>query len=163
MINKVILLGNIGKDPDVNYIQPDVAVAKFPLATDESFKRKDGEWENRSTWHNIVAWRYTAQYAEKNIRKGQLVYVEGKIQTRKYEDKNGQERYITEIIANTIRILNKRDGSDSNSNSDYNNNQSNDQNTSAPQYEKPRNESNPVENEDPFTTDDGAEDDGLPF
>ncbi len=161
MINKVILVGNIGKDPEVNYIKPDVAVAKFSLATDESFKRKDGEWEKRSTWHKIVAWRYTAQYVENNIRKGQLVFVEGKIQTRKYEDKNGQERYITEIVANTIRILNKRDGSGSNS--DYNNTQENDQNTSAPQYDKPRNEANPVENEDPFTTDDGAEDDGLPF
>jgi single-strand DNA-binding protein len=160
MINKVILLGNIGKDPDVNYIQPDVAVAKFPLATDESFKRKDGEWENRSTWHNIVAWRYTAQYAEKNIRKGQLVYVEGKIQTRKYEDKNGQERYITEIVAHTVRILNKRDGSDSSSSS---NPQENTQSNNAVQYDKPKNEANPVENEDPFTSDDGAEDDGLPF
>ncbi|MEA1874885.1 MAG: single-stranded DNA-binding protein [Bacteroidota bacterium] len=160
MINKVILLGNIGKDPDVNYIQPDVAVAKFPLATDESFKRKDGEWENRSTWHKIVTWRYTAQYAEKNIRKGQLVYVEGKIQTRKYEDKNGQERYITEIVAHTVRILNKRDGTDSNSS---NTPQENTQSNNAVQYDKPKNESNPVENEDPFTADDGAEDDGLPF
>lgn len=171
MINKVILVGNIGKDPDVNYIQPDVAVAKFPLATDESYKRKDGTWENRSQWHNIVAWRSSAQYVENNIRKGQLVYVEGKIQTRKYEDKNGQERYITEIVVSNLRILNKRDGSEGNFGGDTQNTAQTQQNQgnqySAPQTpqtpQAPQAPQNPV-NDDPFGggIDDGG-DDGLPF
>lgn len=163
MINKVILVGNIGKDPDVNYIQPDVAVAKFPLATDESYKRKDGNWENRSTWHNIVAWRNTAQYAENNIRKGQLVYVEGKIQTRKYEDKNGQERYITEIVANSVRILNKRDGSEGNYSAGNSQQAASPNNAQTNNYSAPTNDPKPVQNDDPFGNDGGNVDDDLPF
>jgi single-strand DNA-binding protein len=154
MINKVILLGNVGKDPEVNYIQPEVAVAKFSLATDDSYKRKDGTWENRSQWHNIVAWRYNAQYVEKNIRKGMLVYIEGKIQTRKYEDQNGQDKYITEIVANTIRVLNKRENSEG---QNFNSQDS----ANAPQVSQTQ-QQNVTKNEDPFTKNSDSEDD-LPF
>lgn len=159
MINKVVLVGNVGKDPEVNYIQPDVAVANFPLATDESYKKKDGTWENRSTWHNIVSWRFTAQYAEKNIRKGQLVYVEGRIQTRKYEDKNGIERYITEILANTIRIMNKRDGSEGNPSG------GNFQAATSQESSNTQSATNTSQatNDDPFGGGMDNGDDGLPF
>jgi single-strand DNA-binding protein len=162
MINKVTLVGNVGKDPDVNYIQPDVAVAKFPLATDESFKRKDGTWDNRSQWHNIVAWRFAAQYVENNIKKGQLVYVEGKIQTRKYEDQNGQEKYITEIIANTIRILNKRDGSEQGSGNTPDNQYQGEPNTQSEPLQNQNNQTM-AQNDDPFLSENEGGDDGLPF
>ncbi len=158
MINKVILLGNVGKDPDINYIQPDVPLAKFPLATDESFKRNDGEWENRTEWHNVVAWRNTAKYVEGRIKKGMQVYIEGKIQTRKYEDQNGQEKYITQIVAQIIRIINKRGMDD-----DTQQNQPPQAATDdAPKKENvpPQNESAP--NEDPFS-EENNEDDDLPF
>jgi single-strand DNA-binding protein len=158
MINKVILLGNVGKDPDINYIQPDVPLAKFPLATDESFKRNDGEWENRTEWHNVVAWRNTAKYVEGRIKKGMQVYIEGKIQTRKYEDQNGQEKYITQIVAQIIRIINKRGMDD-----DTQQNQPPQAATGdAPKKENvpPQNESAP--NEDPFS-EENNEDDDLPF
>lgn len=182
MINKVILVGNVGRDPEVNYIQPDVAVARFSVATDESYKKKDGTWENRSEWHRITAWRGQAQYCERSIRKGQMVYVEGKLQTRKYQDQNGVEKYTTDIIANTIRILNKRDGSDQNpmSNDGYNqapqSAPSNPQPPAANQFgnqpsqptQQPQQYSSPTQNppfsnDDPFSSGDSGEDDGLPF
>ena len=158
MINKVILLGNVGKDPDINYIQPDVPLAKFPLATDESFKRNDGEWENRTEWHNIVAWRNTAKYVEGRIKKGMQVYIEGKIQTRKYEDQNGQEKYITQIVAQIIRIINKR-GMDENAPQSQQP-QAGTSNEPKKDNAPPQNESSP--NEDPFGNENNEEDD-LPF
>ncbi|MGC9330382.1 MAG: single-stranded DNA-binding protein [Bacteroidales bacterium] len=158
MINKVILLGNVGKDPDINYIQPDVPRAKFPLATDESFKRKDGEWENRTEWHNIVAWRNMAKYVEGRIKKGMQAYVEGKIQTRKYEDQNGQEKYITQIVAQIIRIVNKR-GMDENAPQSQQV-QAGTSNEPKKDNSPPQNESIP--NEDPFGNEIIEEDD-LPF
>jgi len=164
MINKVILLGNVGKDPDINYIQPDVALAKFPLATDESFKRKDGNWEDRTEWHNIVAWRWTAKYVENNIKKGMQVFIEGKIQTRKYEDQNGQERYITQIVADNIRITNKRgldDGKPGNDNA-YQNKQVNTGGTGNTPQENSTPQAPPADNSDPFGNNDQQEDD-LPF
>ncbi|MFO7790368.1 MAG: single-stranded DNA-binding protein [Bacteroidota bacterium] len=160
MINKVILLGNVGKDPDINYIQPDVPLAKFPLATDESFKRQDGEWEKRTEWHNVVAWRNTAKYVENRIKKGMQVYVEGKIQTRKYEDQNGQEKYITQIVAQVLRISNKRGLDD-----DYQQNQQTPADTSADTGKKPDNtpqDQGQDTNEDPFGGENNENDD-LPF
>ncbi|MFO7878756.1 MAG: single-stranded DNA-binding protein [Bacteroidota bacterium] len=163
MINKVILLGNIGKDPDINYIQPDVPLAKFPLATDESFKRRDGQWEDRTEWHNIIAWRGLAKYVENSIKKGMQVFVEGKIQTRKYEDQNGQERYITQIVAESIRISNKR-GLGDNMPADNTQGQAGQQ--QPPENQQQQNttakQAPPAENNDPFGNDEQTDDD-LPF
>ncbi len=107
-LNKVMLIGRTGKDPEVNYIKEDVPVAKFSIATNESYKTKEGEWRDITEWHNIVAWRNTAKYCENNLKKGALVFIEGKLQTRSWEGQDGNTRYITEVVADTIRLLEKR-------------------------------------------------------
>ena len=97
MINKVILLGNVGKDPDVRHLDNNATVARFSLATSESYKNKNGEKITNTEWHNIVAWRSHAEFAGKYIKKGTLLYVEGKIRTRSWDDKDGNKRYTTEV------------------------------------------------------------------
>jgi len=119
MINKVILIGNLGRDPEVRHLESNVAVAKFPIATNESYKDKSGEWQTLTEWHDIVAWRNLAERAERDLKKGSLVYVEGKLTHRKYQDKDGIERYITEIVANTIRPLEKRENTGRNYNESF--------------------------------------------
>lgn len=113
-VNKVILVGNVGKDPEVKYISEGVAVAKFPLATSETYKKADGTREEKTEWHNVVLWRGLAEITEKYIRKGKQVYIEGKIQTRSYEQ-DGVKKYITEIVAETMTMLGSKlsDGSKS--------------------------------------------------
>lgn len=108
-VNKVILIGNVGRDPDVRYLDKNVAVANFTLATTErGFTMQNGtQVPDRTEWHTIVAWRSLAELAEKYIRKGMQLYVEGKIQTRSWE-KDGVKRYATEIVADTIQLLGKR-------------------------------------------------------
>ncbi|MDR0395211.1 MAG: single-stranded DNA-binding protein [Tannerella sp.] len=103
-LNKVILIGNVGKDPDVRYFDNGNAVAKFTLATSErGYKLANGtEVPERTEWHNIVATRDHAQFAEKHIKKGSLLYVEGKIRSRSYDDKDGNKRYMTEIYADRL-------------------------------------------------------------
>lgn len=110
-VNKVILIGNVGKDPDVRHLESGVIKAAFSLATSESFKNKEGNWEQKTEWHNIVTWRQTAEYADKYIKKGLQIYVEGKIANRQYDDKDGNKRYICEIVADTIRLLGKKESS----------------------------------------------------
>jgi len=104
-INKVILVGNLGKDPELRYTPTGTPVATFPLATSEKFKDRDGQPQERTEWHNIVAWRGLADICGKYLHKGKQVYIEGKIQTRKYQDRDGQDRYITEIIADQMQML----------------------------------------------------------
>jgi single-strand DNA-binding protein len=104
-VNKVILVGNLGKDPEVKYLDSGVAVANFSLATSESYKNKEGERVNQTEWHNIVLWRGLAEVAEKWLKKGSSVYIEGKIKTRKWEDKDGNTRYNTEILADNMTML----------------------------------------------------------
>lgn len=104
-INKVILVGNLGKDPEVRHLEGGAVVAKFPLATSESYKTKEGQRIDQTEWHNIVMWRGLAESAEKFLRKGSLVYIEGKIRTRSWDDKDGNKRYVTEIIADTMTML----------------------------------------------------------
>ena len=104
-VNKVILVGNLGKDPEVKYLDSGVAVANFSLATTESYKNKDGERVNQTEWHNIVLWRGLAEVAEKWLKKGSSVYIEGKIKTRKWEVKEGSTRYNTEILADNMTML----------------------------------------------------------
>ena len=129
MVNRVILVGNLGQDPEIKHLESGVAVAKFSLATNESYKDKNGEWQEQTEWHNIVAWRYLAERAEKSLRKGMTVYLEGKLTHRKYQDQDGKDRYFTEVVADTIRNLSRREGdgssvSGSNENSgNYQNNQ----------------------------------------
>ena len=104
-VNKVILVGNLGKDPEVRYLDNGVAVANFSLATTENYKNKEGERVSQTEWHNIVLWRGLAEVAEKYLKKGASVYIEGKIKTRKWEDKEGNTRYNTEILADNMTML----------------------------------------------------------
>lgn len=117
MLNKVILIGNVGKDPEIRYFEKDQAVANFSLATTErGYKTRDGqEIPDRTEWHNIVAWRGLAKLAENYIKKGSQIYVEGKLKTRSYDDANGVKRYTTEIYADVIQLLGRRQDSDSGS------------------------------------------------
>src|SRR5574344_1372368 len=110
-VNKVILIGNVGKDPDVRYLEKNVAVANFPLATTEKgYTMANGtQVPDKTEWHNIVLWRNLAEIAEKYVRKGSQIFIEGKIKTRSYEDKTGTKRYITEIYAENIQLLGKRE------------------------------------------------------
>ena len=108
MINKVTLVGHLGKDPEVRHLESGATVASFSLATSENYKDKSDQWQSLTEWHNIVAWRYLAQSAEKNLKKGSLVYIEGKISTRKWQDKEGNDRYTTDIVAQVLKPLDKR-------------------------------------------------------
>jgi len=113
-INKVILIGNLGSDPEVRYTPSGVAVAQFNIATSEEWKDKDsGEKRERTEWHRIVAWRRLGEICGEYLSKGQQVYVEGRIQTNAWEDKEGNKRYTTEIVANTVQFLGRRDSSES--------------------------------------------------
>jgi single-strand DNA-binding protein len=108
MINKVILLGNVGKDPEVRHIANGAAVAQFSLATSETYKDKNGAKTTQTEWHNIVLWRGLAEIAEKYVKKGDQLYIEGKIRSRSYDDKDGNKRYITEIVGETMQMLGKK-------------------------------------------------------
>ncbi|TFH38844.1 MAG: single-stranded DNA-binding protein [Bacteroidia bacterium] len=107
-VNKVILVGNVGKDPEVHFIEQGVAVARFPFATSETYKSKDGERVTTTEWHNIVLWRGLAEVADKYVRKGSQLYLEGRIKTRSYDDKDGNKRYITEIVGDNMQMLGKK-------------------------------------------------------
>ena len=106
-INKVILVGHLGKDPEVRHLDNNVSVASFPLATSETYN-KDGRRVEQTEWHNIVMWRGLADIAAKYLHKGKLVYIEGKIRTRNYEDKEGIKRYATEIVAESFTMLGRK-------------------------------------------------------
>ena len=120
-VNKVILVGNLGKDPEVKYLDNGVAVANFSLATTENYKNREGERVSQTEWHNIVLWRGLAEVAEKWLKKGSSVYIEGKIRTNKWEDKEGKTRYNTEILADNMTMLGNKTNSDD---SDKNNSKS---------------------------------------
>ena len=109
-INKVILVGNLGKDPEVRALESGIKVAQFSMATTESYKDNSGNWQDKTEWHNIVAWRYLAEKAESQLHKGSQVYIEGKITTRQWTDKDNNTRYTTEIIADKLMALGKREG-----------------------------------------------------
>ena len=112
-INKVILVGNLGKDPEVRYLEGGIAVANFPIATSETFKdRTSGEKKTITEWHNVVVWRGLAEIAEKYLKKGNQVYIEGKLRTRQWQDKDGNNRYTTEVVGDNMQMLGgKRDDS----------------------------------------------------
>ncbi len=115
-VNKVILVGNVGRDPEVRYLENGVAVAKFPLATSDNYKNKNGERVSNTEWHNIVAWRGLAEIAEKYVKKGNQLFIEGKLVSRSWDDKEGNKRYITEVIVSNMQMLDKRNQSSDNSN-----------------------------------------------
>jgi single-strand DNA-binding protein len=108
-LNKVLLLGNLGKDPEVNTLEGNVKVAKFSLATTESYKDEHGQTHSNTEWHTVVLWRGLADLAEKYLHKGSTVYIEGKNKTRSYEDKQGVKRYVTEIIGEELILLDKKE------------------------------------------------------
>ena len=108
-VNKVILLGNIGKDPEIKYTPSGTAVANFSIATGERFKDEEGQWQERTEWHNIVAWDKLAEIIGQYVKKGSKLYVEGKLQTRSWDDKqSGEKKYRTEIVAQDISLLSGR-------------------------------------------------------
>ncbi len=145
-INKVILVGHLGKDPELRYLEGNVSVASFPLATSETFN-KDGKKVEQTEWHNIVMWRGLADVAAKYLTKGRLVYIEGKLRTRSYEDKEGVRRYTTEIVAESFNILGRK--------SDFENPNTNTSNTN--------NTTNQVQEQAVDFTENNNEQDGLPF
>ncbi len=113
-VNKVILVGNLGKDPEVRALETGVKVARFSLATTESYKdRNTGERVDQTEWHNIVLWRGLAEVSERYLKKGSQVYIEGKLQTRSYEDKDGVTKYSTEIVGQTMTMLGGKGGDSS--------------------------------------------------
>lgn len=115
-INKVILVGHLGKDPEVRHLEGGVSVASFPLATSETYN-KDGRKVEQTEWHNIVMWRGLADIASKYLQKGKLVYIEGKLRTRSFEDKEGHKKYTTEIVAESFKMLGRKSDFDNGQNS----------------------------------------------
>lgn len=114
MLNKVTLIGNLGKDPEVRMLESGASVAKFSVATNENYRAKGStEWKTETQWHDVVAWRFLAERVEKQLKKGSLVYIEGKLTHRKYEDANNVSRKITEIVASNIKLLEKKEFNDS--------------------------------------------------
>jgi single-strand DNA-binding protein len=108
-VNKVILVGNLGKDPEVKFTPSGVPVAKFSLATNERFKDKSGEWQDRTEWHNIVAWQRLAEIIGEYVKKGSKIYIEGRLQTSSWEDKqSGEKKYRTEVVASDLVLLGGR-------------------------------------------------------
>jgi single-strand DNA-binding protein len=107
-INKVILVGNVGKDPETRHLENGTPVCNFTMATSETYKDKAGQKVTQTEWHNIVMWRQLAEIADKWVKKGSQIYLEGKIRTRSYDDKDGNKRYVTEIVADTMQLLGSR-------------------------------------------------------
>ncbi len=108
-VNKVILVGHLGKDPEIKYTPQGTPVAKFSLATNERYKDKEGNWQDRTEWHNLVAWQRTAEIAGEYLKKGSQVYIEGKLRTDSWDDKeSGQKKYRTEIVINDMVLLGGR-------------------------------------------------------
>ena len=108
-LNRVQLIGNLGKDPEVKYTPQGTPVAKLTIATNERFKDKAGEWQDRTEWHNVVLWQRLAEIAGEYLKKGGKVYIEGRLQTRSWDDKtSGQKKYMTEVVANDLVLLGSR-------------------------------------------------------
>ena len=120
-VNKVILIGNLGKDPEVRHLENGAIVANFPIATSESYTDKNtGQKVVNTDWHDIVVWRGLAGVVEKYVRKGQKVYIEGKLRKRSWQDKDGNTRYSSEVVADELTILSKNENAESSSQSPYN-------------------------------------------
>ena len=119
-VNKVILLGNLGKDPELKYTPQGTAVAKFSLATADRYKDKEGNWQDRTEWHNITAWGRTAEIASEYLKKGRQVYIEGSLRTHSWDDKQtGQKKYMTEVVVNDLVLLGGARGEGSGGGGDF--------------------------------------------
>lgn len=110
MVNKVTIIGHLGQDPEVRHLESGASIAKLRVATNENYKDKEGNWQDRTEWHTVIAWRFLAERAEKSMKKGSLVYIEGKLTTRKWQDSDGKDRWTTEVVANTLRSLDRKEG-----------------------------------------------------
>ena len=107
-VNRVMLIGNLGKDPDVQFLEGNIGVAKFPLATTETFKDRTGKLVSQTEWHTVVLWRGLAELAQKYLHKSSLVYIEGRLRTRSWEDKDGNRKFATEVVGDNLIMLDKR-------------------------------------------------------
>lgn len=107
-VNRVMLIGNLGKDPDLQFLEGNIAVAKFSLATTESYKDKSGKLMSQTEWHTVVLWRGLAELAQKYLHKGSLVYIEGRLKTRSWEDKDHNKKFATEVVGDNLIMLDKR-------------------------------------------------------
>ena len=107
-VNRVMLIGNLGKDSDVQFLEGNIGVAKFPLATTETFKDRSGKLISQTEWHTVVLWRGLAELAQKYLHKGSLVYIEGRLRTRSWEDKEGNRKFATEVVGDNLIMLDKR-------------------------------------------------------
>ena len=107
-VNRVMLIGNLGKDPDMQFLEGNIAVAKFSLATTETYKDRSGKLISQTEWHTVVLWRGLAELAQKYLHKGSLVYIEGRLKTRSWEDKEGNKKFATEIVGDNLIMLDKR-------------------------------------------------------
>jgi single-strand DNA-binding protein len=107
-VNRVMLIGNLGKEPDVQYLEGNIAVAKFPLATTETYKDRAGKLISQTEWHTVVLWRGLAELAQKYLHKGSLIYVEGRLRTRSWDDREGNKKFATEIVGDNLIMLDKR-------------------------------------------------------
>jgi single-strand DNA-binding protein len=132
-LNKVILVGHVGKDPEITHFEKGASVTRFSLATSENYKDKSEEWQTRTEWHNIVCWRSLGERAEKQIQKGDMVYVEGKIRNRTYTDKDNIKRYQTDIEATTFSIFVHKELQGNNPNPEPSNNFSNGDQSPSPE------------------------------
>ena len=151
-VNKVVLIGNLGKDPEVKYTPNGTAVAKFSLATNERYKDKNGEWQDRTEWHNITAWARSAEIAGEYLKKGRSVYIEGRLHTHSWDDpQTKQKKYMTEIVVNDLVLLGgKGDGGGGESSSRGGNNNF-DQRAPEPEHETAPAATGPITDEDiPF-------------
>lgn len=110
MVNRVTLIGNLGRDPEARSLENGAMVAKFSVATSERYQDKEGNWQDQTEWHEIIAWRNLAERAEKNLKKGMMIYLEGKLTHRTWQDKDGNNRKTTEVVAEYFRIVNSRQG-----------------------------------------------------
>lgn len=107
-VNRVMLIGNLGKDPDIQFLEGNIGVAKFPLATTETFKDRSGKLVSQTEWHTVVLWRGLAELAQKYLHKGSLVYIEGRLRTRSWEDKDNNRKFATEVVGDNLIMLDKR-------------------------------------------------------
>ena len=109
-VNKVMLIGRLGQEPEAKYTPNGTAVSNFSIATSEKWKDKaSGEWNEKTEWHKVVSWNKQAEFCNQYLKKGSLIYIEGKLVTRSWDDKEGQKRYMTEVVANTVQLLDKKE------------------------------------------------------
>lgn len=151
MINRVTLVGRLGADPEVRTLENGAMVAKFSLATSEKYKDRSGEWQEETQWHDVVVWRLLAERAQQYLKKGSLVYMDGKLTHRKWQDKDGNNRKTTEVVGSYFRMLSQREGGGS---SNYFPSEETAPRTSAPP---------PVQEATTVPASSGNDDDDLPF